>query len=65
VIDTNAHEAIIGRQIIHTVGDRFADCVREKILHIYQLGLPLQLPLTTCVFEITNQLLLLCIDGND
>ena len=34
VIDTHAHEAIVGGKIVDAVRDGLADCVRWKVVHI-------------------------------
>jgi hypothetical protein len=64
VVDADAHETGVGGHIVDPVGDRLADGVSGKIVHIDELRLFLGLPLARAVFEVADELLLLGVDGH-
>jgi len=65
VVDTDADEAVVGGEVIHTVRDRLADRVGREVVDVDQLGLALRMPLAPRVLEVADQLLLLGVDGDD
>src|SRR5258708_3409145 len=63
VIDADADEAIVGREVVDAVRDRLAARIRREVVDVPQVGLAGRLPLTSAALEVTDQLLLLGVDG--
>ncbi len=64
MVQAHAHEAVVGCDIVDAVGDRLADGIGGKVVDIDQLGLALRLPFASHVLEITDQFLLLRVNGD-
>src|SRR5436305_5850753 len=64
MVDAHIDKSPIVHQIIDAIGDSFAICKREVIIHIDGGVLSFGLPLLAVVLEISDQLFLLTIDGN-
>ena len=43
VVDPDADEAVVSRDVVHAIRNRLADGGAGKVVHIYQLGLALRL----------------------
>ena len=64
MIDPDIDEATVVGQVIDAIRNSFPISNGEVIIHIHGRHLPLGLPFLPVVLEISNQFLLLTIDGN-
>ncbi len=64
VIDADVHPASIGGQVINVVGGDLAQLRIDEVMNPDFFRHPLGLPLLAGVLEVTDQFLLLGIDGN-
>jgi hypothetical protein len=64
MIDSNAHPALIGGNIIDAIGRHLARCGVDKVMDANLLGLPYGLPFLPAIFAVPDQLLLLGVDRN-
>ena len=64
MVDAYAHPTGVPSQIIDAVGNRLSVLGDEEVVNSHRFGVLLRPPLFSRVFEVTHQLLFLCIHGN-
>src|SRR6266446_6659485 len=64
MIDPHAHPALVARQIVNPVRNRFSQLLFGKVMHLHFHRLALRLPLLTRILEFAHQFLLFGVDGH-
>src|ERR1700712_5264098 len=64
MVDADADPPGIGSEIVDAIRDGPAQLLDQKVMHADFLGLALRSPLSSCVLEVSNQLLFLRVDRN-
>ena len=64
MIDSDAHPALVGRQVVDAVGRHLAEFGIDEIMDPRCLRIALRPPFPAAVLEIADQFLLLGVDGN-
>ena len=64
MIDADAHPARVTGQVVHAVRDRLALAADQEVMDPYPLRIALRAPFPSGVLEVSDQFLLLGIDGN-
>jgi len=65
MVGANGDEGIVGTDVIDPVGDGLADGVAREVVDIDEFRSAVGLPLTPCILEVADQLLLLGVDGDE
>src|SRR5687768_17363102 len=61
MINPHTHPAVVGRQVVHTIGNALAQVLVDKILAADLHRLPLAMPFPSRSLEIPAQLFFLCV----